>query len=126
MTDKELMQQAPAYPEGDVVGPCVCGSWPGGKCLKCPWVEQAEKRKPVAWMYVNFDDECEQIEYGEPFDDPSVTPLYAAPPARQWVGLTDEEVEQVFPAIATYHAANKTLYHSIARAIEVKLKEKNT
>lgn len=28
--------EAVAYPEGDVVGPCVCGSWPGGKCLKCP------------------------------------------------------------------------------------------
>ena len=41
------------------------------------------------------------------------------------VGLTDEEVEQVFPAIATYHAANKTLYRSIARAIEAKLQEKN-
>jgi len=26
----------PAYPEGDVIGPCVCGSWPGGKCLQCP------------------------------------------------------------------------------------------
>lgn len=25
----------PAYPTGDVVGPCVCGSWPGGKCLRC-------------------------------------------------------------------------------------------
>ena len=24
------------YPEGVVVGPCICGSWPGGKCLKCP------------------------------------------------------------------------------------------
>jgi len=44
---------------------------------------------------------------------------------KPWVGLTDEEVEQVFPAIATYHAANKTLYRSIARAIEDKLKEKN-
>ena len=44
---------------------------------------------------------------------------------REWFGLTDEEVEQVFPAIATYHAANKTLYRSIARAIEAKLKEKN-
>jgi len=44
---------------------------------------------------------------------------------KPWVGLTEEEVEQVFPAIATYHAANKTLYHSIARAIEAKLKEKN-
>ena len=44
---------------------------------------------------------------------------------KPWVGLTEEEVEQVFPAIATYHAENKTLYHSIARAIEAKLKEKN-
>lgn len=23
------------YPSGIVYGPCVCGSWPGGKCLKC-------------------------------------------------------------------------------------------
>lgn len=26
----------PDYPEGNVVGPCICGSWPGGPCLKCP------------------------------------------------------------------------------------------
>lgn len=26
----------PDYPKGDVVGPCICGSWPGGPCLKCP------------------------------------------------------------------------------------------
>ncbi len=37
-------QQAPAeavqpYPEGNVVGPCICGSWPGGKCFKCPRIE---------------------------------------------------------------------------------------
>jgi hypothetical protein len=45
---------------------------------------------------------------------------------REWVGLTDGQLEQVFPAIATYHEANKTLYRSIARLIEAKLKEKNT
>jgi hypothetical protein len=27
----------PPYPEGEVVGPCVCGSWPGGRCLRCEW-----------------------------------------------------------------------------------------
>jgi hypothetical protein len=43
-----------------------------------------------------------------------------------WAGLTDDELEKVFPAIATYHEANKTLYRSIARAIEAKLREKNT
>lgn len=26
----------PDYPFGEVVGPCVCGGWPGGECLKCP------------------------------------------------------------------------------------------
>ena len=26
----------PTYPVGDVSGPCVCGSWPGGQCLRCP------------------------------------------------------------------------------------------
>jgi hypothetical protein len=29
-------QLMPDYPIGEVIGPCVCGSWPGGKCLKCP------------------------------------------------------------------------------------------
>jgi hypothetical protein len=34
---KDDYEQDPVvYPEGDVVGPCICGSWPGGKCLKCP------------------------------------------------------------------------------------------
>lgn len=23
------------YPKEDVVANCICGSWPGGKCLKC-------------------------------------------------------------------------------------------
>lgn len=30
---------APPYPSGDVVGPCICGSWPGGECLRCPRVD---------------------------------------------------------------------------------------
>ena len=34
----------PPYPEGEVVGPCVCGSWPGGECLKC-WVIDAPTTK---------------------------------------------------------------------------------
>jgi hypothetical protein len=46
---------------------CECESW-------------EPKQEPVAWMFVNEDGECEQIEYGPVFDDPGVTPLYAAPP----------------------------------------------
>ena len=42
----------------------------------------APRPEPVAWMYVNSEGECEQIEYGtEAIDDDSITPLYAAPPA---------------------------------------------
>ncbi len=29
----------PPHPDGDVAGPCVCGSWPGGKCFRCPVVD---------------------------------------------------------------------------------------
>ena len=54
--------------------------------------EQAEQ-EPVAWMYVNKDGECEQIEYGEPFNDPSVTPLYTAPIRTK--DLTDDEIDDV-------------------------------
>ncbi|CAH1678326.1 hypothetical protein [Chelatococcus sp.] len=25
----------PNYPDSPVIGPCLCGSWPGGRCLKC-------------------------------------------------------------------------------------------
>lgn len=31
------------YPVGDVLANCLCGSWPGGPCLRCPTLEQ------VAW-----------------------------------------------------------------------------
>lgn len=44
--------------------------------------------KPVAWMYVNFGGECEQIEYGPvPSDDPALTLLYAEPDIA---GLVEE------------------------------------
>jgi hypothetical protein len=73
-------------------------------------------------MFVNEDGECEQIEYGPVFDDPGVTPLYAAPPKREWVGLTDGDIAQ------TMHGSvegSNMLPYQFARAIEAKLKEKN-
>ena len=103
------------------------------------------EQEPVAWMYVNEDGECEQIEYGEVFDDPYVTPLYTAPPQpqgpvidktmatriatqlgwepqREWVGLTDEEIKKLHHIIDW---TNAHTYVNFARAIEAKLKEKN-
>jgi hypothetical protein len=46
-----------------------------------PAPEPDAKPEPVAWMYVNSEGECEQIEYETPpASDDSITPLYAAPP----------------------------------------------
>lgn len=50
-------------------------------------------------------------------------PLYAAPPKKEWVGLTDAEVEKVFFDMGQFA---KIDLKTFARAIEAKLKEKNT
>ena len=82
-----------------------------------------QEQEPVAWMYVNTDVECEQIEYGLcDFDDPSIQLLYTAP--RQWVGLTDDEAMQTWDEIIKY-APGEVRVKDFARAIEAKLKEKN-
>jgi len=49
-------------------------------------------------------------------------PLYTAPQKREWVGLTDEEIADIANSCRwsnTYHA-------DFVRAIEAKLREKNT
>jgi hypothetical protein len=81
-----------------------------------------EKQEPVAWMFVNEDGECEQIEYGPVFDDPGVTPLYAAPPKKEWVGLTDDDVSY-FRYQATFCDEFDAAF--MAELIEKDLKEKN-
>ena len=105
-----------------------------------------EKQEPVAWMFVNEDGECEQIEYGPVFDDPGVTPLYAAPPKRdltcvcgavwdgeqmvhaprkrEWVGLTDDDVFELADT-NLYDGGKNYGVLAFAKAIEQALKEKN-
>ena len=51
--------------------------------------------------------------------------VYTNQPAAQWVGLTDEEAMQTFEGIVKY-APGDTRLKDFARAIEAKLKEKNT
>ena len=85
------------------------------------------EQEPVAWMFVNEDGECEQIEYGPVFDDPGVTPLYASPPKREWVGLTDDEIQDLGYLSEKFDASNSEWFDrwGFAQAIEAKLKEKN-
>ena len=45
-------------------------------------------------------------------------PLYTTPPQRQWVGLTDEDRQEL--------AAEQHSWEGLCSAVEAKLKEKNT
>jgi hypothetical protein len=80
------------------------------------------EQEPVAW--IQKDMQCDD------FDPDSVTcekparaadgwewiPLYTTPPQRPWVGLTDDEIQELRKNFATLPAI---------AAIEAKLKEKN-
>jgi succinate dehydrogenase flavin-adding protein (antitoxin of CptAB toxin-antitoxin module) len=92
------------------------------------------EQEPVAWgvpntrptekaqfmMLLHSADGCQYPD--------QLVPLYTAPPQREWQGLTDDEVRDFWSWSMTQdaeHIAN-TQQHAFARAIEDKLKEKNT
>jgi hypothetical protein len=54
----------------------------------------------------------------------NLQPLYTAPPQRTWVGLTDEEIKRIgkLDLDSNYFG----LWYDFARAIEAKLRSKNT
>ena len=87
-------------------------------------IEQEPEQGPVAWM--SSDKAWMWSDYSKALaavaNSPYLTliPLYTQPPAAQrpWVGLTDEEIS----ATSKGHIVRSTY----ARAIESKLKEKNT
>jgi hypothetical protein len=51
-------------------------------------------------------------------------PLYITPPQRQWVGLTDEEIDNLYDQHHNQYGQSEFLNYE--RAIETKLREKNT
>jgi hypothetical protein len=140
MTDKELARQAIALLESswEYVHSTALNkqirwflSAVKSRCTRCGKVSPAEihtcspqKQEPVAYLvydkgasnqYLAFDDELGDM------DGCDIQPLYTAAPQREWQGLTDEEVKS---------AASLGIYEKLliefARAIEAKLKEKNT
>ena len=89
--------------------------------------------EPVAWMYdwTTSDgefiqdwttSEAETLRDTKPNIISNLRPLYTAPPKREWVGLTDEDVAE---AGKLNIEGERMLPYSFARAIEAKLKEKN-
>ena len=82
-----------------------------------------EKQEPVAWMH-NFIEG--NVITHRPADidrhPERWTPLYTAPP-KQWQGLTDQEINSVCYKRDWTAPWTSTTF---ARAIEAKLREKNT
>lgn len=83
--------------------------------------------KPVAWMLTELDGtpliDCGDLVVKQRpvlvSDKTDCIPLYTAPSQREWQGLTDEE------RLKTYLEAGSS-HTKYGKAIEAKLKEKNT
>ena len=88
-------------------------------------------------MSDSYDDYEAKIQLAEHAYFAKSTPLYTAPPKREWVGLTDEQVEDEWERITRHsifggdRSEGRAMYISpdevieFSRAIEAKLKEKN-
>jgi hypothetical protein len=82
------------------------------------------EQEPVAYVTIEpaLDGDwrkCPSIKW---FKKPTEGPLYTAPPKREWVGLTDEEIEECKINGGLPHAINWRLS---VKVMEAKLKEKN-
>lgn len=78
--------------------------------------------EPVAWFCKLPDNKISIKIVGKPTEG-NWEPLYTAPPQREWVRLTEEEI------IRLRNLYDPTAHWSLdmfARVIEAKLKEKNT
>ena len=97
-------------------------------------MREKEQDDPVAWRGYNWSHSPDDWVYRD-FDDPILDgngnnvgqPLYTKPQPREWVGLTDEDIEEAYK-----RAEKKEPYmgavtrKGIAEALEQILKEKNT
>mgnify|MGYP006275011737 CR=1 FL=1 len=79
---------------------------------------------PVAWMHTTA---AGLVYFRKKPQDKVFSPqaVYTAPAKREWVGLTDEEIDLSWRSVA-YTVPYRQFRIDIARAIEAKLKEKNT
>jgi hypothetical protein len=78
------------------------------------------EQEPVAWLWKNIDGH--QVLTDDPdYADGTWTPLYTAPPKREWVGLTDADKQEAFDE--TQEASGG--FWEFADYLDAKLKEKN-
>lgn len=125
MTDRELMQQAldalehlQTDIEWQYKSPTRSMLRKVEKALRAALAQP--EQEPVAWVdnRVHGWPDCVVMEP----DPPHTSPLYTAPPQREWQGFTDQEYEIMAEQYVTNCYFDTLKY---AKAIETKLKEKN-
>ena len=88
-----------------------------------------EKQEPVAWISDSpTKGNGKQLHWTKAEAwrwSSNITPLYTAPPKKQWVGLTDDEVFELADT-NLYDGGKNYGVLAFAKAIEQALKEKNT
>ena len=83
------------------------------------------EQEPVLWLKTWSDGSVGVLKIkSHLFADHELEPLYMAPPKREWVGLTDEEVSEIIDREIGFYGCWGP-EEAFARAVEEKLKEKN-
>lgn len=80
------------------------------------------EQEPVAWLVSDAQGRYATIRDPSQYGEEVYEPLYAAPPKREWVGLTDDEIKEG----AKYSWVDYQAFQSVAWWADEKLKEKNT
>ena len=142
MTDRELMQQALEALEQSV-STCF-DQYSHHEVMSRPehFMNRAMKalrerlaqpeQEPVAWMFEDDEDNGhktfqqsppspEAVAYLAKWNRPAWVPLYTTPPQRTWVGLSEKEMYKLWLTVD-----EETDRMAFGKAVEAKLKEKNT
>ncbi len=90
---------------------------------RLPTMPVREREEPVAWRNKNGKGRWQFRSLPILIDG---EPLYTAPPQREWHGLTDEERLRCFDDVDWNKVDWCPDHEQYAKAIEAKLKEKNT
>jgi hypothetical protein len=95
-----------------------------GQAYERGWNAALVLQEPVAWLSTDCIGE-RYLCFTKPKDNDPVQPLYTTPPKKEWVGLTDEEIQKVVSK-KWWDWEDLFDIEGFSRAIEAKLKEKNT
>ena len=91
MAEIQRLRQALAQPNSTCNGmPAYEGSLSKSQALVQP------EQEPVAWMCSDELVRKGYIRISNSKDETWNIPLYTAPPKREWVGLTDEEIDGIY------------------------------